>query len=271
MTHRIMVCHAVVAARQFRIRCYTQLLLMVTATFSLATELSICVGRQEQAPFVFTSPKTGELTGLGIDILAEVAKQLDHTFQLKALPQARCIEDVKRGRHALGLNMSTGVTKQAGLMGSEAYFKLHPELYVLSKVAAKLPAKPKPSDLVQLQLCGLSGLSYEDFGISSQQVDTGTNLYSELVQKLLLGRCEGMLEFREIVAGLYLIDKHTGELASSARISRLPLLDQPVVGLHLVASDTPGGRQLIQHLNPVLIRLRKEHRIEQMLSTYLQQ
>ncbi|MGQ5524335.1 substrate-binding periplasmic protein [Chitinimonas sp. PSY-7] len=266
-----MAYYAVSPDHQYPFRWIAQLLLSTIASVSLASELSVCVGRQEQAPFVFTSPKTGELAGLGIDVLTEVAKQLGLTVQLEAEPQARCIEDVKHGHHALGLNMSSGITKQAGLVGSEAYFKLHPELYVLRKAAAKLPSKPTPNDLNQLQLCGLRGLSYEDFGITSRQVDTGTNLYPELIQKLLLGRCDGMLEFREIVAGLYLIDKQTGDLARSAKISRLPLSDRPTVGLHLVASDTPDGRQLIQRLNPVLNRLQDERRIEQILSQYLQQ
>lgn len=247
-----------------------RLALLLSAVGALAGELSVCVGRQQQPPFVFNDA-TGQLTGLGLDVLKAVSQQLERPPRVQSLPLARCIEELKFGRYDLALNMSSGIARRPGLLASQAYYQLRPELYALRRPnRPALPAEVWPEDLQLLRLCGLRGLSYEDFGVRSRDVDTGTNVYPELVRKLLLGRCDGLLEFRQIVAGLYLIDRETGELATSSKISRHRLRGQPDVGLHLVARSDGAGRALIASIDPVIRRLQAQGRIDTLLGAYLQ-
>lgn len=242
-----------------------------------ATRLLACADRAEMPPFTFALRVDGrasdKVTGVSVDLLRKIGDSQGWELQLSLLPWARCLLDVATNYSQIAINVGLAEAQAAGLLLSKPYFSTH-AIYAYS-----LRAHPQGLDLTGLDdlrryhVCGLGGYRFESFGIDTASVDRGvTRSYEQLITKLHLGRCDLIIDNRETIAGMYLIDPNLRSKLTDVSLVIKPLPGAPQRELYFgVSAKSPQAKQIVNALNEGLDRLGGKHEIDKLIDKLIGQ
>ena len=251
------------------------IVLLASAMSAHADEMPVCADVAEIPPFVYTvadHPGNGKkVTGVTIDLLNLVARELGWKLRIDLLPWGRCLLDARGGRYALVLDVGDDDARANHLLLSRPFYSTH-GVYLYSRRVH--PEGLTLSDMAQLshmKVCGMGGYRYETFGIPPQAIDRGTTKsFEQMVTKLHLGRCDIAVGTREEVAGHYLMNARLGHQISTGSLGmdRLPGAQE-----RKLYFGVPEGRSdaqaLVAVLNRSLERFEKGETVVKLVDRHL--
>lgn len=218
-----------------------------------------CAADAQFPPFTFqravtTAPMDNNrdaAIGVTVDLISNLLEEA-HMPPLKVdlLPWQRCLSYVANGDYVIALNAPTAQVNPAPYLISVPYVRLE-SVYVYSVLTfPKGPNISQLDDLQNFRVCGLLGNTFDAYGFGSLFVDTGATTYRQVFAKLRNNYCQIVLEKRQVLENLKLIDPGLADIThdGTLRIKAVPEEEAP--GLHvLVSRKAPNAQQLLSILN----------------------
>ena len=100
-----------------------------------------------------------------------------------------------------------------------------------------------------------NGSSYAHYGLGAGELDQGARNYQQLIEKLLLGRCDYFVEELEVIEQLEL--GKVDHLAAPG-LAHAPLPDVPSPAFHLVAARGSAAAALLPQLDAAFAAARRK-------------
>lgn len=240
-----------------------------------AQTVQVCADRAEMPPFTFAQRVNGkpsnQVIGASVDLLQAIARKQGWQLDVQLLPWARCLREVAEERIQIALNVGEEEARSAGLLLSRAYFSTH-TIYAYSRRAHPQGlAIHSMADVSKFHVCGLGGYRFESFGLDTATVDRGTTRsYEQLITKLHLGRCDLLIDSRETIAGMYLIDPKLRALLVDGGLGIQALPEAPRRQLFIaVSSKASHAGDLLKALNEGITGMEKSREIDRFINAYL--
>lgn len=219
------------------------LLLALLPHAAHAARLSFCSEPNEGPPWYYVD-KSGALpraAGFTPDMLSAVFQRMGHEVHFRYdLPWKRCLQMVEQGEVDFAMNAYFDEDRARRLAYSKPYKLLTPQVFMS---AARPVQISHIRDLKRYRGCGMLGSSYRHYGLKEGELDQGTHSYRTLMAKLKSGRCDYVVEEREVIAAI-------GLGGPSALIDDPGLRHQDIAGakspgLHLVSGRKQASARLL--------------------------
>jgi polar amino acid transport system substrate-binding protein len=254
----------------FRLSIFVVFVALSTSGFCEDKPLLACGSDSEQPPFSFferkDSTKTTQVRGLTIDILKSLESKLGQKVNVELLPWKRCLAGLTDGKFDLLIDDRPVQTNANTLLYSKEYFQLHPiYAFALAAKGADFDVS-RPGVLAQQKVCGFPGKQYDAFGIKASQVEYGSSSYKYTFEKLKIGNCDLIVEYREVIAGLFLVDPLMAAVIKDKSFVIRPLQNTKPIGL--VFSLPKMSTVLLSKLNAGLTDMIKKDQINTLLEPY---
>lgn len=257
------------------LRPFAWLGMMGLACSAQAHTVLVCADRAEMPPFTFAQRVNGqasaEVTGASVDLLQAIARKQGWQLDVQLLPWARCLREVAEGRIQIALNVGQEEAHSAGVLLSRPYFSTH-TIYAYSRRAHPQGlAINSMADVSKFHVCGLGGYRFESFGLATASVDRGTTRsYQQLITKLHLGRCDLLIDSRETIAGMYLIDPKLRARLVDGGLAIQALPEAPQRQLFIAVSNkASNASELLKALNEGIAGMEKSREIDRFINAYL--
>jgi polar amino acid transport system substrate-binding protein len=240
-----------------------------------ATPMLACADQAEIPPFTFAERhngvESGEVVGASVDLLKEIGRAHGWDVSVRLLPWARCLQDAASNRFQFVINLGQQEASSGRLLLSEPYFRMHSVYLYSRRTHPEGLALKSLADVRGHRVCGLGGYRFEAFGLNTADVDRGTTRsYEQLMAKLHLGRCDLVIDSRETIAGMYLINPKLRHLLVDGSLGMAPLPGAPIRDLYFgVPAAAPQAQALLKALNEGLRQMKTAQRIEQLVDHYL--
>jgi polar amino acid transport system substrate-binding protein len=237
------------------------------------TPTTVCAANVQYPPFFYFAPvQDGVLPakGLANDILREAFGPHADAFEISKLPWKRCLKLAELGLIDIVINVPTAQIDPAPYFVSEPYVELQSAYYVSRRHWPKGIRIKNLEDLKTYRICGLSGNTYDGYGLRDYPVDGGANNYMSLIGKLHANHCDLFIEKRAVVAGLKLVEPAISAAFSSRDLHVRTLPEDSLTGLHFAISKrSPQAAELRVKLNETIIRLNRAGSIDKWVEGYL--
>jgi polar amino acid transport system substrate-binding protein len=233
---------------------------------SAAQPVRACAANLEYPPYLYAENQGGrhDLAGLSLDILQYALRKNGKSMvRVQRLPWLRCLKLVELGEMDLVLNVPTAQIESSPFLISEPYAIVHSVYFVSSANAAKGIRIGSYEDLSKYRICGLLGNRYDAYGIDTAKVDTGSDDYLSLINKVKAGHCDLFIEKREIVESLSRRNAALKAALNSPQLMQFSLPEDSPIGLHYAISrNMPGARLLLKQLDASISILRRNGKIK---------
>ncbi|MBY0233339.1 MAG: transporter substrate-binding domain-containing protein, partial [Burkholderiaceae bacterium] len=249
--------------------------MMAFAASVQAQTVLVCADRAEMPPFTFAQRvnafPSSQVIGASVDLLQAIARKHGWQLEVQLLPWARCLREVAEDRIQIALNVGQEEARGAGLLLSRAYFSTHTIYAYSRRTHPQGLAIHSMADVSKFHVCGLGGYRFESFGLATASVDRGTTRsYEQLITKLHLGRCDLVIDSRETIAGMYLIDPKLRALLVDGGLGIQALPDAPQRQLFIaVSSKASNASELLKALNEGIAGMEKSREIDRFINAYL--
>ncbi|HXA48047.1 MAG TPA: transporter substrate-binding domain-containing protein [Burkholderiaceae bacterium] len=237
-----------------------------------AETIHACVADLEYPPYLYTQhdAKSERLVGLGVDVLQfSLKKSGKPAAQIQKLPWLRCLKLTELGEIDLIINVPTAQIAPQPYRISNPYAIVH-SVYITSRINSPRGLKIRTvEDLNRYRICGLLGVRYDSYGIDTNKVDTGSNNYISLVNKLQANHCDLFLEKREIIDALLARSPELKAAFSSASLMQTALPEDSPIDLHFAVSRAiPNSQTLVDALNTGISILQSTKEMDKWISSY---
>lgn len=246
----------------------TLLFLLLFSRFAGAADtynVRVCDGEDDWPPFTYADRINGEKTGVARGLAHRVLREsLPATWNISTtlVPWARCLRGVETGEYDLTLNVSYSEKRAAIYHYSQPYIFTYIHVFYSTKAFAQPPIQTK-SDLKKLRNCGISGHNYSLVGLSSSEVDQGSDDLAAVFAKIARGRCDVFTHSIEDVEGYLLSDPNAMEML---HITHAAVSDVAPIGRYfLLSRNSKISADLMPVLNNGLDQLQRKHRIPALL------
>ena len=241
---------------------------------SLAGEtIRTCNDGGEWPPYFWKIRQGGEvtddLTGYDLDYLQNIFDNVGADFTFELIAWSRCLHEVETGdSYDMVTSVAYSKERDQNYLMTDSYYTVQPH-YFYPK--ANFPQGLEIDSLdafAQYKVCGLRGYNYANFGIPTETIDTGTKVFSQLIEKTARGRCDMFLGRYEIFAGF----AKTG----NDYITRHDLETAPMPGVPgdkfymMVSRNYEHAEDLVAMLNEGIARLKASGEADVMLQPYLE-
>lgn len=221
-----------------------------SAAAKVPRQIDVCDIGSEWPPYTYRERQdgqpTGRVVGQSVSLLRQILSRKNIEFQIELIPWRRCLAEVASGKYAMLVNASTNAERSATYLVTTPYYHLT-GVYLYARERPPPPIR-QPEDLRALRVCGQSGYNYVNFGLSSDQVLTGTPDFDRVILKLKAGRCDVVLTRLEIVAGQKYIDGKD-YLADPALTYGTPTYMAPEPFHMMVSRQLAYSAELLEILN----------------------
>ncbi len=183
---------------------------------------------------------TGVLTGFSLDLIRMAYARLGREVEfIGDIPWARCQRMVEEGRINFAMDVGYSAERASHFVYSAHYNSPTPYVFFDSQRVVNFDT---PAGLRHYHGCGLSDISYEQFGIDTSELDLGVKSYEALIRKLRDGRCDYFIEYIETAYGY----KAMGEdWFFDPELRHVPLANGIERSLHLItALNGPDARKI---------------------------
>jgi polar amino acid transport system substrate-binding protein len=237
---------------------HTALLLfgiLATASFTASAQvpsakpLTGCAG--DSPPFVMTKKGVG-FSGFSFELFQDLARQIGQLSEVKDLPWARCLDEVKAGRIDVAIDAYEDADRRKVYHYSVPYYTLTPQIFYLASTPKPLFPVKSVQALATLKGCGVFEYTYEHYDLDATKLDLGATGDLQMLQKLKAGRCDYAVEELEYIIGGRNYDPawldETGISSFRPSWARGP-------SVHLLVGKTrPDGAELIAKLNSAITK-----------------
>jgi ABC-type amino acid transport substrate-binding protein len=208
------------------------------------------------------------IEGFSFDLFQNVARQLGRSSEVKELPWARCLSEVKAGRVDVAIDAYEDADRHKTFHYSTPYYTLTPQIFYVGATAGNALPVTTAQGLKKLNGCGLHEYTYEHYDLDADKLDLGATTDLQMLQKLKIGRCSYALEELEYVIGGRNFNPawldETGILSFRPSWARGPQVH------FLVGNGRPDGAQLIEQLNAAIGKSSKSGFIKALQRRYFQ-
>lgn len=199
-----------------------------------------CAAETDFPPFAYRLAKPGGIPvvrGSAPELLDGILKRAGAApLQLDFLPWPRCLKLVEYGKYAIAIDVPTAQVDPAPYLVSEPYAFVN-SVYVYSTAMHPGGLKiDRADDLARYRSCGLMGYTFDTYGLDINKVDVGAGSYPQLLGKLLAGRCDLVLEKREVFNALPLLGDEMRSALSNPSLQMRPIPGEEPLGLHFIVS-----------------------------------
>lgn len=201
-------------------------------TAAAQTTLHACGGQAEWPPSSYfkreNGSKTIQVTGYSPDVLTRVFSGSVYKIDFTLIPWGRCLAEVASGKtFQIAMGGTYNVERARQYQFSKPYLWLTPSYFFLPSVWKSEPAVRDMADLRQYKLCGFLNYNYASLGLSTDDIDTGSNSLDAMMGRLKLRRCDMFIEYAEVIAGFARLGRFDAEPE--------PPAGRPVPGADMVA------------------------------------
>ncbi|CAM4104020.1 substrate-binding periplasmic protein [Roseateles saccharophilus] len=248
---------------------------LLGAARAAAVPMLACADQAEIPPFTFAERHDGvaseQVIGASVDLLKEIGREQGWDIGVQLLPWARCLQDAANNRFQFVINLGRQEARSGQLLLSEPYFRMHSVYLYSRRLHPKGLELKSLADVHGYRVCGLSGYRFEAFGLNTADVDRGTTRsYEQLTAKLHLGRCDLVIDSRETIAGMYLINPKLRHLLVDGSLGMAALPGAPLRELYFgMPAAAPQAQALLKALNEGLRQKKTAQRIERLVDHYL--
>ncbi|WP_394471941.1 substrate-binding periplasmic protein [Roseateles sp. DC23W] len=204
-------------------------------------------------PWLYRTPgQPQQLKGFLVDLWTPLFAQQGVTLKLIGdLPFKRCLRAVAQGEIDFALAAYRDEERARTLAFSAPYKTFTPQVFFRTAKPLKITSR---ADLKRWRGCGKNGASYAHYGLGPGDLDQGARNYQQLIEKLLVGRCDYFVEELEVIEQLEL--GKVDHLATPG-LAHAPLSDVPAPAFHLVAARDSAAAALLPQLNAAFADARR--------------
>ncbi len=235
-------------------------------------EISLCA-EPDFPPFMwFSRDENGkksatQVEGYTIEVMKEAFGRMNIKVRFEmSYPWNRCMEMVKLGEVDFGMDAYFDKDRAKFFKYSKPYRKLTPQVFFLKETTDfKITKK---DDLKKYKGCGLLGYSYDHYGLSSKELDSGAKSYNSAIEKLKAKRCVYFPEEYEVLTGFKILNK---DYLSEGDILSLPVPGVDAPKLHLIAGlKNHKALKLIEKINQQIQKLEKSGELDKIYKVQMQ-
>lgn len=230
--------------------------------------IRVCGQIAEWPPYLYFKRDLGgptdEVTGYSAEMLqlSLERKGLRHTFDM--LPWKRCTESVRLGMHDMMTDLAGNAERSKTYLVSKPYYSQH--LVYFYDTSRPRPAVETAADLKKFRLCGINGYTYAAFGLSSAQMDTGSQDLMQSLLKLKNNRCDAVPERLEIALGYQALGKVDFKVFGIGYGALPDLAPSP---FHMMVSrNVPYAAELLEVLNEGIDTLGRSGEAKRLAAKY---
>lgn len=236
--------HAAVAA----------LMLMAMTATAHARPMTACGEPGVGPPWLYRTPgQPQQLQGFLVDLWTPLFARQGVTLKLIGdLPFKRCLRAVAQGEVDFALAAYRDDERARTLAFSAPYKTFTPQVFF--RAAKPLPIARR-ADLKRWRGCGKNGASYAHYGLTANDLDLGARNYRQLIDKLLLGRCDYFVEELETIA---LLDLGKQDHLATPGLAHAPLPDVKGPAFHVVAAKGSDAAALLPRLDAAFAQARRQ-------------
>lgn len=219
--------------------------LVAMAAGAQAKPLTACGEPGIGPPWLYRTPDQPQpLSGFLVDLWPPLFATLGVELRLIGdLPFKRCLRAVAAGEIDFALAAYHDDERAKTLAYSAPYKTFTPQVFFRAAQPLKIASR---ADLKRWRGCGKNGASYAHYGLVAGDLDQGARNYQQLIEKLLLGRCDYFVEELEVIAQLEL---GKADHLATPGLAHAPLPDVPPPAFHVVAARGSAAAALLPRLD----------------------
>jgi len=235
------------------------------AASSGKTKLTACASNTP--PFVIMTNGVGT-AGYSFELFQNIASQLGRSAEVRELPWARCLLEVKSGEIDLAIDAYDDVERRKTYLYTNPYYTLTPQIfYRANKHPPQLPAKTV-KDLTLLKGCGVHEYTYEHYDIDANVLDLGATDDLQMMNKLNYGRCDFAVEELEYIIGQR---KYVPAWLDDSQIASFRPTWARGPKLHfLIGKDLANAGELQNSVNLAIEKATKSKYVDRLMKRYFQ-
>lgn len=188
---------------------YFSLSAFFVSTLTLADNptLKLCEDDADYAPFIYRDKNAqGQFTGTTVELVRKLSLALKIPMNIELYPIKRCMKYIEDGQFDIGMDFYLDPERAKKFDYSPPYYTLTAQYYFNKKSHPQGLNIQAAADLKKYQGCGLSGYSYEHYGLKEDaKFEVGARNHAIVLQKLMLGRCDYFVEEMEVIDGYALV------------------------------------------------------------------
>lgn len=235
----------------------------VTAADRKNTQLTGCASAS--APFVKMTGGFG-VGGFSVELLDQIARQLNRTARVLEMPWARCLDQVMRGKVDVAVDAYEDPGRKRIYWYSRPYYTLTPQVY-FRKGTLGMPAT-SVEELRKFKGCGVREYTYDHYQIEASTMDLGASNDLQMLEKLARSRCDYALEEKEYITGGR---AHEGNWPDENLFQSYQPDWAKGPQLHfLIGKDRVDGKTLQKQIDQAILSLEKRGVIATLSRKYLQ-
>ncbi len=233
--------------------CFTACILVQTYAVEgqeqTARTARACDGVNEWAPFSYfervDGRKTDRVVGASLDLVREILGMHGYGITIdKTVPWLRCLKSVEAGEeYQLVLSAVYTEERNQAFYVSNPYYWLQMGYFYSTSVYPDGLEIKSTAEANRYRICGLLGYNYQYPGLEANKVDQGARTHLLAIEKLQKRRCDLLLEYHEVLAGLKLVGQ---DLMTDSELEWQPLTDIEPEAYHIMLSKQyPHGEELV--------------------------
>ncbi|MEM7195405.1 MAG: transporter substrate-binding domain-containing protein [Pseudomonadota bacterium] len=244
-----------------------------TAQVPSGTLIQTCNDGGEWPPYFYydrvNGEKTDDILGFDIDVFNEIFTSRGYEYTFELIAWSRCLLEVEKGEdYFMVSSVAYSKERDEKYLITEPYYTVQPHYFYHY---ANFPNGLEISSLADFSnynVCGLRGYNYTNFGIPVEDIDTGTRIFSQLIEKTRRNRCDIFLGRFEIFSGF----ARTGN--DYIRDNNLGTAPMPGVAgdkfYMMVSRNYQYAEELREMINDGINRLKSTGLDQTMIAPYLQ-
>ncbi|KQV53511.1 hypothetical protein ASC95_12330 [Pelomonas sp. Root1217] len=215
-----------------------------TSICAHAAPLTACGEPGIGPPWLYRTPgQPQQMSGFLVDLWPPLFARLGVELQLIDLPFKRCLRAVASGEIDFALAAYYDEERGKTLAFSKPYKTFTPQVFFRAAQPLNIADR---AGLKRWRGCGKNGSSYAHYGLGPNDLDQGARNYRQLIEKLLLGRCDYFVEELEVIEQWEL--GKVDHLATPG-LAHAPLADVPPPAFHVVAARGSAAAELLPRLD----------------------
>lgn len=240
-------------------------LLLYPAVCFAAKPLRACGGQSEWPPSSYYADKQKRtITGYSADVLHKIFDNTAYQIEIQLLPWPRCLAEVQNGEnYQIAMAVSRTPERETKFIFSTPYLFLTPGSVSLNS------QHPRQGNISTLSKCGINGFNYNPYDMfNSKDIDTTANNYESVIKKLIIGRCDYLLEYTEVAQSLIRLEEY-GFTKGTFKIEKI--LGAKLVPAHFaIGENAPDSKKILAMVNEKLIQLEKKGKLKSLINKHMQ-
>lgn len=221
---------------------YLPLSAFLVSTLTLADNLTLklCEDDADYAPFIYRekdsqNQSTGQFAGSTVELVRKLSLALKIPMKIELYPIKRCMKYIEDGQFDIGMDFYLDPERAQKFDYSPPYYTLTAQYYFNTKLQPEGLNIQSAADLKKYQGCGLSGYSYEHYGLKEgAKFEVGARNHAIVLQKLMIGRCDYFVEEMEVIDGYTLVGDY--RFAQNPNLGHAPVPGVKAPSLYFIYS-----------------------------------